>query len=156
MDIKPVLFSHEYFMKAAINEALKAYDTGEIPVGAVIVWKNQIIGRGHNLTETLNDPTAHAELQAITAATNSIGGKYLTDCTMYVTLEPCIMCAGACYWAQLGAVIYAASDEKRGYSTVSSNILHPKTKVIKGIMKEDGEKILGEFFKKIREASRRK
>jgi tRNA(adenine34) deaminase len=144
------LYSDEYFMKEAIVEAEKAFDKGEIPVGAVIVWKNRIIGRGHNLTEMLNDPTAHAEMQAITAATNTVGGKYLTECTLFVTLEPCVMCAGACFWTQLGAVVYAADDEKRGYSLISQNILHPKTQIKKGVLKEKSAELLKSFFRKIR------
>lgn len=144
------LYSDEYFMKEAILEAEKAFDAGEIPVGAVLVWKNRIMGRGHNLTETLKDPTAHAEMQAITAATNAIGGKYLTECTLFVTLEPCVMCAGACFWAQLGAVVYGADDEKRGYSLVSQNIFHPKTRIKKGVLKEKSAELLKSFFKKMR------
>jgi tRNA(adenine34) deaminase len=144
------LYSDEYFMREAIIEAEKAFDAGEIPVGAVIVWKNRVIGRAHNLTETLNDPTAHAEMQAITAATNTAGGKYLTECTLYVTLEPCVMCAGACFWAQLGAVVYGADDEKRGYSLAGQNILHPKTRIIKGVLKEQNSALLKSFFRKIR------
>jgi tRNA(adenine34) deaminase len=139
-------------MKEAIIEASKAFDAGEIPVGAVVRWNNRIIGRGHNLTETLNDPTAHAELQAITAATNTIGGKYLKDCILYVTLEPCIMCAGACFWAQLGTVVYGADDEKRGYSTLTGKIFHPKTTIIKGVLKDECTNLLKSFFLKIRES----
>jgi tRNA(adenine34) deaminase len=144
------VYTADYFMKTALIEAEEAFDADEIPVGAVIVWKNRIIGRGHNLTETLKDPTAHAEIQAITAAANTIGGKYLTECTLYVTLEPCVMCAGACFWAQLGTVVYGADDEKRGYSLVSPNILHPKTRVIKGIMKEQCANLMKSFFDKKR------
>jgi tRNA(adenine34) deaminase len=151
IDLAADLYTDEYFMKEAIIEAEKSFEAGEIPVGAVIVWKNRIIGRGHNLTETLTDPTAHAEIQAITAATNTIGGKYLTECVLYVTLEPCIMCAGACFWAQLGAVVYGADDEKRGYSLVGHNILHPKTRVIKGILKEKSADLLKSFFQNIRQ-----
>jgi tRNA(adenine34) deaminase len=143
-------YTDEYFMKKAIIEAKKAFDAGEIPVGAIIVWKNRIIGRGYNLTETLNDPTAHAEIQAITAATNTIGGKYLAECILYVTLEPCVMCAGACFWAHLGAVVYGADDEKRGYSLIGYNILHPKTRVVKGVLKEQSANLLKSFFQKIR------
>jgi len=150
INITAELYTDEYFMKEAIFEAEKAFEEGEIPVGAVIVWKNRIIGRGHNLTETLNDPTAHAEIQAITAATNTIGGKYLTECTLYVTLEPCVMCAGACFWAQLGSVVYGADDEKRGYSLINQNILHPTTKIIKGIMKEKCTVLLKSFFQNLR------
>jgi tRNA(adenine34) deaminase len=145
------LYTDEYFMKEALLEAEKAFEAGEIPVGAVIVWKNRIIGRGHNLTERLTDPTAHAEIQAITAATNTIGGKYLTDCILYVTLEPCVMCAGACFWAQLSAVIYGADDEKRGYSTISQNIFHPKTQIIKDVLKDQCSDLLKSFFQKMRE-----
>ena len=140
------IYNDEYFMKAAIEEAYKAFDAGEIPVGAVVVWDNRIIGRGYNLTETLNDPTAHAEMQAITAATNTIGGKYLKDCSLYVTLEPCPMCAGACFWAQLHTIVYSATDDKRGYSTISAKLLHPKTRVLSGVMKEEAAQLLKEFF----------
>ncbi|MDR2027594.1 MAG: nucleoside deaminase [Prevotellaceae bacterium] len=150
IDLATELYTGEYFMKEALIEAEKAFDAGEIPVGAVIVWKNRVVGRAHNLTETLNDPTAHAEIQAITAATNTTGGKYLTECTLYVTLEPCVMCAGACFWAQLGAIVYGADDEKRGYSLTGQSILHPKTRVIKGVMKEKCAGLLKSFFKKIR------
>ena len=146
------LYSDEYFMKEALKEARKAYDADEVPVGAVLVWKNKIIGRGHNLTENLNDPTAHAEMQAITAATNYIGGKYLNDCTLYVTLEPCTMCAGACFWAQIGALIYAASDMKRGYSLFDKSIVHPKTMVKSGILASESSELIVSFFKKRREA----
>jgi tRNA(adenine34) deaminase len=151
IDLAAELYTDEYFMKAAIIEAEKAFDAGEVPVGAVIVWKHRVIGRGHNLTETLRDPTAHAEIQAITAATNAFDGKYLTECTLYVTLEPCVMCAGACFWAQIGAVVYGADDEKRGYSLIGQNILHPKTRVIKGVMKERSSELLKSFFVKMRE-----
>ncbi|MDR0385273.1 MAG: nucleoside deaminase [Prevotellaceae bacterium] len=145
------MYSDEYFMREAIIEAEKAFDAGEIPVGAIVVWKNRIIGRGHNLTETLNDPTAHAEMQAITAATNTTGGKYLAECSLYVTLEPCVMCAGACFWAQTGTVVYGADDEKRGYSLLAGhNIMHPKTRVIKGVLKEKCADLLKSFFLKIR------
>jgi tRNA(adenine34) deaminase len=151
IDLAAEIYTDEYFMRAAIIEAEKAFEAGEVPVGAVIVWKNRVIGRGYNLTETLNDPTAHAEIQAITAATNTIGGKYLTECTLYVTLEPCVMCAGACFWAQVGALVYGADDEKRGYSLVNQNILHPKTRVIKGVLKEKTSELLKSFFRKMRE-----
>jgi tRNA(adenine34) deaminase len=150
IDLATELYTDEYFMNEALIEAEKAFEAGEIPVGAVIVWRNRIIGRAHNLTETLIDPTAHAEIQAITAATNTTGGKYLTECVLYVTLEPCVMCAGACFWAQLGAVIYGADDEKRGYSLIGKNILHPKTRIIKGILKEKSAELLKTFFKNIR------
>jgi tRNA(adenine34) deaminase len=150
IDLITEQYSDEYFMNEAFIEAEKALNAGEVPVGAVVVWKNRVIGRGHNLTETLNDPTAHAEMQAITAATNTIGGKYLTECILYVTLEPCIMCAGACFWAQLGAVAYGADDKKRGYSLVDHNILHPKTRIIKGILKEKSADLLKSFFYNMR------
>lgn len=141
------IFSDEYFMNEALKEAQKAYNANEVPVGAILVWKNKIIARGHNLTETLNDPTAHAEIQVITAATNHIGGKYLTDCTLYVTLEPCVMCAGACFWAQIGTIIYGATDEKRGASTLNTSIYHPRTTVKKGILAGNAAKLLTNFFK---------
>jgi tRNA(adenine34) deaminase len=150
IDLAAEVYTDEYFMRAAIIEAEKAFEAGDVPGGAVIVWKNRVIGRGYNLTETLNDPTAHAEIQAITAATNTTGGKYLTECTLYVTLEPCIMCAGACFWAQVGALVYGADDEKRGYSLVNQNILHPKTRVIKGVLKETNSELLKAFFRKMR------
>ncbi|MDR2563794.1 MAG: nucleoside deaminase [Prevotellaceae bacterium] len=147
------MYSDEYFMKEALKEANKALDNNEVPVGAVLVWKNKIIGRGYNLTESLNDPTAHAEMQAITAATNYIGGKYLRDCILYVTLEPCVMCAGACFWAQIGVLIYAAADTKRGYSLIDKTILHPKTVVKNGILARESSELIVSFFKKRREAS---
>lgn len=137
----------EYFMREALKEARKAYDADEVPVGAVVVCNDTIIARAHNLTETLNDVTAHAEMQAITAAANHLGGKYLTDCTIYITLEPCLMCAGALFWSQVKRVVYAADDPKRGYSLLQKNILHPKTQISKGILKEDASKMLEDFFK---------
>ena len=144
MDFK--IFSDEYFMNEALKEAQKAYDVDEVPVGAVLVWQNKIIARGHNLTQTLNDPTAHAEMQVITAATHNIGGKYLTDCVLYVTLEPCVMCAGACYWAQVGSVIYGARDEKRGVSLVSSSVFHPRTQHKRGLLAAQDALLLTVFF----------
>ena len=144
------IFSHEYFMKEALKEAYKAFEKDEVPIGAVIVNNNQIIARAHNLTETLNDVTAHAEMQAFTAATNYLGGKYLNDCILYVTLEPCIMCAGASFWAQLSKIIYGASDKKRGYSTINQRLLHPKTEVISGISENECSNLLIDFFKKKR------
>jgi tRNA(adenine34) deaminase len=144
------LYSDEYFMREALREAQKAFDHDEVPVGAVIVWSNRIIAKAHNLSETLNDPTAHAEMQAFTAATNTSGGKYLNDCTLYVTLEPCVMCAGASFWVQIGKIVYGAEDEKRGYSLIRQNFLHPKTVVQGGILKEECSKILKEFFAKKR------
>ncbi|PLX05122.1 MAG: tRNA-specific adenosine deaminase [Marinilabiliales bacterium] len=139
--------THEQFMKEALKEAEKAFARDEVPVGAVVVCSNQVIARAHNLTETLNDVTAHAEMQAFTAAADNIGGKYLNDCILYVTLEPCIMCAGASFWTKIGGVVYGASDNKRGYSLSNSKILHPKTNVISGIMEKECSEILNNFFK---------
>lgn len=139
-------YNDEYFMKQALQEAQKAYDSDEVPVGAVIVCKDQIVARSHNLTEMLNDVTAHAEMQAITAAAGFIGGKYLKGCTLYVTLEPCVMCGGALYWSQLDKIVFGASDEKRGASTVG-NIYHPKTEVVNGIMEEECVGLMQSFFK---------
>lgn len=137
----------EYFMRAALSEANKAFDKNEVPVGAVVVCNEMIIARGHNLTETLNDPTAHAEMQAITAATNWLGGKYLTDCTIYVTLEPCGMCAGAIGWSQASALVFGAGDDKKGYRTVSVSLLHPKTRVESGLLEDECKELLLKFFK---------
>lgn len=134
------------YMKYALIEAQKAYDRDEIPIGAIIVCKGRIIARAHNLTETLNDVTAHAEMQAITAAATSIGGKYLNDCTLYVTVEPCPMCAGAIGWSQLGRLVYGAEDEKRGYKRFAPNVLHPKTEVISGICSEEAAALMKNFF----------
>ena len=144
------VYDDTYFMKQALHEAHKAYERGEIPVGAVVVCSNQIIARGSNHTEQLNDVTAHAEMIAITAATNYLQNKYLDDCTLYVTLEPCLMCAGALYWAQLGKLVYAASDEKRGYSLLGQPVLHPKTKVESGILKKESLQLLKAFFNTLR------
>lgn len=138
---------HELFMKAALAEAQKAFDRQEVPVGAVVVYGNSIIARAHNLTETLRDPTAHAEMQAITAASDYLGGKYLTDCTIYVTLEPCGMCAGAIGWSQAAALVYGAADEKKGFTTISDNLLHPKTKVLSGTLEDECRELLLKFFK---------
>jgi tRNA(adenine34) deaminase len=140
----------EKFMKAALNEARAALNEGEIPVGAVIVSHDRIISRAHNLTETLNDVTAHAEMQAITAAANFLGGKYLSDCTLYVTVEPCVMCAGAIGWAQISRLVYGASDEKRGFKRFAPNALHPKTKVVNGIMEDECRTLMQNFFKEKR------
>jgi tRNA(adenine34) deaminase len=145
MEIKP--FDDTYFMKQALAQAKKAYDKYEVPVGAIIVCNNQIIARAHNYTEALNDVTAHAEMQAFTAATDYLGGKYLNECTLYVTLEPCVMCGGAAYWTQLKKVVYGAKDEKRGFSTLAENILHPKTKIESGLLQEECAKLLSDFFK---------
>lgn len=144
------ILSHEYFMKQALTEAQYAFEKDEVPVGAVIVANQTIIARSHNLTETLNDVTAHAEMQAITAAADSIGGKYLKGCTLYVTLEPCNMCAGALFWSQIDTIVYGASDEKRGFTLLQNHILHPKTQIIKGIMANECELLLKEFFKQKR------
>lgn len=140
------MFDDNYFMNEALKEAQKAFDADEVPVGAVIVADNRIIARAHNLTERLNDVTAHAEMQAITAATNALGGKYLHECTLYVTLEPCPMCAGALNWAQVSKIVYGASDSKRGYSLFSEPLLHPKTLVHKGINEDACSKIVKDFF----------
>lgn len=141
--IKP--YDDTYFMKRALQEAEEAYSQGEVPIGAVIVANNQIIARAHNLTETLNDVTAHAEMQAITAAANYLGGKYLIDCTLYVTIEPCQMCAGALFWSQISKVIYGARDEHRGCIEMGTK-LHPKTKMTGGILAEECSKLLKKFF----------
>ncbi len=139
------IFDDAYFMKKALEEAEAAYEKGEIPVGAVIVIDDKVIARAHNLTETLNDVTAHAEMQAITAAANFLGGKYLQNCTLYVTLEPCQMCAGALYWSQISKIVYAAKDEQRGYGVMKTK-LHPKTKISGGIMEDEASKLLKQFF----------
>jgi tRNA(adenine34) deaminase len=143
-------FSHEYFMQQALIEATKAAEEDEVPIGAVIVCKNRIIARAHNMTERLNDVTAHAEMQAFTSAADHLGGKYLNECTLYVTLEPCIMCAGAAYWTQIDKVVYGAYDAKRGYTLVNPNILHPKTTVVSGIMQIECSKLLTDYFRKKR------
>ena len=135
-----------YYMKQALKEAQIAEAADEIPIGAVIVCNDQIIARAHNLTETLTDVTAHAEMQAITAASSVLGGKYLNTCTLYVTVEPCVMCAGAIAWAQLGRLVYGAPDEKRGYSVYAPNALHPKTQVSSGILEEDCAALMRQFF----------
>jgi tRNA(adenine34) deaminase len=140
------MYDDNYFMNEALKEAQKAFDADEVPVGAVIVANNKIIGRGHNLTERLTDVTAHAEMQAITAAANALGGKYLQECTLYVTLEPCPMCAGALNWAQITKVVYGASDAKRGFTTISNTMLHPKTIVVNGIQKDTCGEIITRFF----------
>lgn len=139
-------FSDEYFMKKSLIEAKKAFDEGEVPIGCIIVCKNQIIARTHNLTETLTDVTAHAEIQAITAASNLLGGKYLIDCTLYVTVEPCIMCAGALGWSQIGKIVYGALDPKRGFTQFAPKALHPKTIVVSGVLEEDCAQLLKLFF----------
>lgn len=141
---------HEKYIREALKEARKAEGEGEIPIGAVVVCGGRIIARAHNQTETLHDPTAHAEMLAITAATNYLGGKYLPECTVYVTVEPCPMCAAAMAWAQAAAVVYGADDPKRGYSLFSPNLLHPKAKVTKGILADECGETLTGFFRKIR------
>ena len=139
-----------FYMKQALLEAQKAFDKGEVPVGAVVVCRDRIIARSYNLTETLNDVTAHAEMQAITAAANYLGGKYLIDCTLYVTVEPCVMCAGAIAWSQLGRLVFGAADEKRGYQRYAPDALHPKTVVVPGTLAEDCSGLMKAFFKKRR------
>lgn len=143
------IFTDEYFMKKALQEAEMAFDKDEIPVGAIIVIDNKVIARSHNLTELLNDVTAHAEMQAITAAANFLGGKYLKDCTLYVTLEPCQMCAGALYWSQISKIVFGASDEHRGYEKMGTQ-LHPKTVVVRGIMANEASDLMKRFFAKRR------
>ena len=140
----------EHFMQEALKEARKAFELDEVPVGAVIVCEGKIIARAHNLSEKLTDSTAHAEMQAFTMASSFIGGKYLKECTLYVTIEPCPMCAGASFWTQLGKIVYGAKDEKRGYSTLSEKIIHPKTKIVSGILTEECGKLMSDFFKKKR------
>ena len=140
----------EKFMRMAIEEALHALKKEEVPIGAVVVCGDRVIGRGHNLVETLCDATAHAEMQSITAAASMLGGKYLKGCTLYVTVEPCIMCAGALAWSQIDRVVYGADDPKRGYSTVQGRIFHPKTAVTSGVLREECEALMREFFKSLR------
>jgi tRNA(adenine34) deaminase len=144
------LYTDAYFMREAFKEAQKAYDADEVPVGAVVVCNNQIIARAHNLTERLIDVTAHAEMQVITAAANYLGGKYLNECTLYITLEPCIMCAGAIHWAQLKKIVFAAADPKRGYLRLNQSVLHPKTIVESGVMALECGNIITDFFKEKR------
>ena len=136
-----------FYMKQALQEARKATGIGEVPVGAVVVCRDRIIARTHNLTETLTDVTAHAEMQAITAAANALGGKYLNTCTLYVTVEPCVMCAGAIAWAQTGRLVFGASDEKRGYRKYAPEALHPKTEVVQGVLAEECAQLMKDFFK---------
>nr|WP_314835561.1 nucleoside deaminase [uncultured Flavobacterium sp.] len=138
-------FTDEYFMKKALQEAQMAFEKGEIPVGAIIVIDNKVIARGHNLTEMLVDVTAHAEMQAITAAANFLGGKYLTGCTLYVTLEPCQMCAGALYWSQISKIVFGASDENRGFEKMGTQ-LHPKTTVVRGVLANEASELMKRFF----------
>lgn len=144
------MFDDTYFMNQALSEAKLAFDKEEVPIGAVIVCDNRIIARAHNLTETLNDVTAHAEMQAITSAANVLGGKYLDECTLYVTIEPCPMCAGALGWAQMQRIVYGADDQKKGYSKYSTQVLHPKTEVIGGVLADECTELMKTFFKKKR------
>lgn len=140
----------EKYMHLALNEAREALNSNEVPIGAVIVAGGAIVGRGHNMVETLTDVTAHAEIQALTAASATLGGKYLPDCTIYVTVEPCVMCAGALAWSQIGRIVYGASDPKRGYSVAGGRILHPKTQVVSGVLATECEALMNEFFSKLR------
>ena len=136
----------EHFMRLALNEAKRAFDNDEIPIGAIIVCQGKIIGRGHNLTEQLSDVTAHAEMQAFTAAAQTLGGKYLRDCTLYVTIEPCVMCAGASYWTQISRIVYGAKEEKRGFTKIAQNLLHPKTVLKGGVLNEECGQLMTTFF----------
>lgn len=140
------MVSDEFFMRQAFKEAEKAFERDEIPIGAVLVHQGRIIGRGHNLTEQLNDVTAHAEMQAFTAAAQYVGGKYLKDCTLFVTIEPCVMCAGAAYWAQVSRIVYGAKDPKRGYSNFGKGLLHPKTAVLDGVLENECSELMKLFF----------
>lgn len=139
-------FDHRYYMRKALQEAEQAFEEGEIPVGAVVVCEGQIVAKAHNQTELLKDITAHAEMLAITAAANHLGGKYLQECTLYVTLEPCVMCAGALYWSQIGELVFGASDLKRGFLKVSQQLLHPKTELTHGVLADESEQLLKSFF----------
>ncbi|WP_316786052.1 nucleoside deaminase [Pedobacter frigiditerrae] len=136
----------EHFMKLALNEAKKAFDNDEIPIGAIVVCQGKIIGRGYNLTEQLNDVTAHAEMQAFTAAAQTLGGKYLKDCTLYVTIEPCVMCAGASFWTQISRIVYGANEDKRGFTRINQNLLHPKTVLKGGVLAEECGRLMTTFF----------
>jgi len=144
------LYTDEYFMKEALKEARLAFDKDEVPVGAVVVCNNRVIGRGHNLTEQLTDVTAHAEMQAFTAASGFLGSKYLEGCTLYVTIEPCVMCAGAAFWTQISKVVIGAFDTKRGFTLISPKILHPKTQMIGGVLEAECSALMKAFFKKKR------
>lgn len=144
------VFSDEHYMREALKEARYAMEKEEVPIGAVVVADNRIIARAHNLTQTLNDVTAHAEMQAITAAANYLGGKYLKDCTIYVTVEPCVMCAGALRWSQISRVVYGATDDKSGASTVGKSLYHPKTKIEYGLLEEDCKELMHHFFREKR------
>lgn len=146
-DIKINPYSDEYFMKQALQEAQLAFEEDEVPVGCIITCRDKVIARTHNLTETLHDVTAHAEMQAITAAAEALGGKYLDTCTLYVTVEPCIMCAGAIGWSQMGRVVYGARDEKRGFENFAPKAFHPKTEIVRGVLEDDCAKLMKLFFK---------
>jgi tRNA(adenine34) deaminase len=137
----------EHFMRLALNEAKKAFDVDEIPIGALVVCEGKIIGRGYNLTEQLNDVTAHAEMQAFTAAAQSLGGKYLKNCTLYVTIEPCVMCAGASYWTQINRIVFGAHEDKRGFTKINQNLLHPKTLLTSGVLADECGALMTSFFK---------
>ncbi|MFL5730229.1 MAG: nucleoside deaminase [Cytophagaceae bacterium] len=145
------VFSDEHYMKEAYKEACKAFEEEEIPIGAIVVCNNRIIARGYNQTERLNDVTAHAEMIAITSAANHLGSKYLTECDLYVTIEPCVMCAGALYWAQFRKVVFGAPDPKRGYSRISADMLHPKTELLTGVLQKECEDLMKKFFLKLRD-----
>ena len=149
--MKLSIFSDESFMKEALKEAQKAYEKNEVPIGAVIVSNNKIIARAHNLCETLNDATAHAEMQAITSAANFLGSKYLNECTLFITLEPCAMCASATAWSQIGKIVYGADDDKKGFTKISQNFLHPKTEVVSGVLEKDCSEKLINFFREKRD-----
>lgn len=148
--IKMTREQDEKYMRQALNEAERALSKQEVPIGAVVVALDRVIGRGHNLVETLMDATAHAEMQAITAAMSTLGGKYLSECTLYVTVEPCVMCGGALAWSQIGRVVYGASDPKRGYTTFSERIMHPKTQVTRGVLEQECEQLMQRFFADLR------
>lgn len=143
----------EHYMRLALNEAKKAYDLDEIPIGAVVVCQGKVIGKGHNLTEQLNDVTAHAEMQAFTAATQTLGGKYLRDCTLYVTIEPCVMCAGASFWTQVSRIVYGANEDKRGFTRIKENLLHPKTLLKSGVLSVECGSLMTLFFQQKRRQS---
>ena len=144
------MFNDEYFMRMAYQQAQMAFDKDEVPVGAVVVFKNRVIAKSHNLTETLNDVTAHAEMQAITAAANTLGGKYLNQCALYVTLEPCVMCAGGSAWAQMGKIVFGAYDKRKGFSKYQEPVLHPKTELVGGVMETECSQLMKDFFSKKR------
>lgn len=144
------LYTDDYFMREALKEAAKALEISEVPVGAVVVCKNRIIARGHNQTEKLTDATAHAEMLSVTAASNYLGSKYLNECTLYVTLEPCVMCAGALHWTQLQRLVYGASDVQRGYSLIGTPLLHPRTEVLKGVKSNECKELIDVFFRSLR------